>query len=175
MKKVTQSEDDIKNYDEYENFENNFESKSNNRDSNSNKDGNSRRNNNNNHLFTHSNNIDPLISQQYDPETGGNNYDRANDRRDANSYQFTYNDNNNFNNRYKFYGSQSHDDGHRNDSNDANVQHERDRTCVLQCFFQELKMVRRAFSFYFFFRFLALPRQRCKVINRWTKLFWNQM
>jgi len=55
-----------------------------------------------------------------------------------NPYQFTYNDNNNFNGQSNGRNSNSNNNnnGHRNDSTA-----ERDRSCIVQCFFQELKMV----------------------------------
>lgn len=150
MKKVTQSDSDTKNYDEFENFDNDYEMPSNHRDAD--KAGNSRRNNNERPSNTYGNNFNPRINQHYDAQTGGNYNDpRTNDRRDANPYQLTYNDNNNVNNRNNFYGSQNHNDGRRNDSTDL----KHDRACVLQCFFQELKMVRRTFLFHLLFRFYA--------------------
>lgn len=136
MKKVTQSDSDTKNYDEYENFENDYETQSNHRESSNGKQNNNDRSN------TYGKNFNPRINQHYDPQTGGNYNDpRANDRRDSNPYQFSNNDNNNFNTRNNFYGRRNHNDGHRNDSSDSNHQKEKDRACILQCFFEELKMV----------------------------------
>lgn len=147
MKKVTESDSDVKNYDEYENFDNDYES-SRHRDLNVEDTSRSAGNYDRARPNTFGNGFNPRINQHYEPQTGGNYYDpRFNDRRDSNSnpYHHTYNDNNNFNNRNNnFYGSRNNNDS-RHNSNSTNDKHEKDRACVLQCFFQELKMVR---SFY---------------------------
>lgn len=175
MKKVTQSGSDAKNYDEYENFDNDYET-SNRRDSN--REDTSRSSSNYDRANTFGNNFNPRINQHYDPQTGGNYYDpRANDRRDSNPYQHTYNDNNNFNNRNNnFHGSQNNNDGRRNDSSSSNDKHEKERACILQCFFQELKMVRRwSFIANLLFPFYAMNRdwslsERCTKLKIWDLL-----
>ena len=130
MKETTSESDDAKNYQEYENFGDDEDE--------------ARRNgegsvtygalNHQNHNY-----------QRYDasPHSGGNYNDprTSYDRRDQNPYQSTYNNDNN-NLRNNFYGSRGFNDGRRNSSNDSNLKHERDRGCILQCFFQELKMVK---------------------------------
>jgi hypothetical protein len=159
MRKVTLSDSDSKSYVEYENFEDDYET-SNHRSINKeekNRRGSIDRSN------TYGHNFNPRINQHYEPQTGGNYNDpRANDRRDSNPYQFTYNDNNNANNRNNFYSSRNNNDGRRNDSNDSNLRHERDRACILQCFFQELKMVKKNFFPFLLFRllfhFYAMPK-----------------
>jgi hypothetical protein len=171
MRKVTHSDSDGQNYEEYENFEGEYEPPNH---RNPNKEPSVSRG-----QFDPSNtyggrSINPRINQHYDPQTGGNYYDpMPNGRRDANPYQFTSNNNEHVNSRNNFYGSRNHNDGRRNDSN---LQHERDRACILQCFFQELKMVRQTgdrgaltihFGFVFHSFLLALPAngpgQRLKI------------
>lgn len=92
------------------------------------------------------NNFNSRVNLQYDPQTGGNyNEQRPNDRPDASSYQSssTYNNNNNSNNRNNLYNSRNYSDDRRNDSgSDAGNKNERERACILQCFFQEFKMVK---------------------------------
>lgn len=138
MKKVTESDSEKKDYDEYENFE--ADQESHRRDLNHEDTSRSSSNYDRARPNTFGNDFNPRINQHYQPQTGGNYYDpRFNDRRDSNPYQNTYNDNNNFNNRNNnFYGSRNHNDGRHNTTNDK---HEKDRACILQCFFQELKMV----------------------------------
>ena len=142
MKKVTESDSDTKNYDEYENFDNDYQ-QSNQRDLNHREDT-SRSSGNYDRARpnTFGNGLNPRINQHYEQQTGGNYYDpQFNDRRDSNPYQHTYNDNNNFNNRNNnFHGSRNNNDSRHNSTNDK---HEKDRACILQCFFQEFKMVRR--------------------------------
>lgn len=133
MKKVI--DDD---YQEYENFDDDYEMPSRPDHSASNSQTNSRNDNN------RGNSNGPSYNQQtgphYEPQAGGNYYgsNTKNNRRDHfNSYQFTYNNNNQLNGNRN-----QNNDGHRNDSSDK---HERDQSCILQCFFQELKMVLRSF------------------------------
>lgn len=156
MKKVTQSDSDAKSYDEYKNFDNDYET-SNRRDSN--REDTSRSSSNYDHARpnTFSNSFNPRTNQHYDPQAGGNYNDL---RPDSNPYQHTYNDNNNFNNRNNnFHGSQNNNDGRRNDSTSTNDKHEKERACILQCFFQELKIVRRwSFIAFFLFPFCAMIR-----------------
>lgn len=138
MKKVTALDSENKNYEEYENFENDYET-SNQRDG-------SFKPNQNHRSNTYGNNFNPRINQHYAAQTGGNYYDpKATNRRDSNPYQSTYNDN-----VMIQHGSQNYNDGRRNDSNDSKLKHERDRACILQCFFQELRMVKTVFYFHFF-------------------------
>lgn len=135
MKKVTRSDSESKNYDEYENFENDYETTNH-------REGSSRQNQNH-RLNTYFN---PRINQRYDAQTGGNNNEpKATNRRDSNPYQSTYND------YVMIQQNRNHNDGRRNDSNDSNLKHERDRACILQCFFQELRMVKTVF-----FQFYAM-------------------
>lgn len=138
MRKSQYPESGSKNYDEYDNFESGSETSSYNERSNK------RNNNNNDRLNTYGNNFNSRVNLQYDPKTGGNyNEQRSNDRADISSYQSssTYNDNNNSNNRNS---NRNYSDDRRNDSgSDAGFRNERERACILQCFFQELKMVKK--------------------------------
>lgn len=159
MKKFSQSDTDTKNYDEYEDSENDYEN-SVRRD----KEGNSRQNYND-RSNTYGNNYNPRINQHYDRQAGGN-YNvpmTIIDKRDSNPYQSTYNDNNNFNNRNNLHSSRNNNDGRRNDSNDSNLRHERDRACILQCFFQELKMVKEVLFFFLFQLFFIFMQQRSEI------------
>lgn len=94
--------------------------------------------------------------RRFDPQTGGNYQEpmmpRTYDRRDQSPYQRPYQDN--YQPANHLYGSQRLNDGHRNGSNDSNLRHERDRGCILQCFFQELKMVKIRSIFYLRFPYL---------------------
>jgi hypothetical protein len=164
MKKVTRSDPDAKNYDEYENFDNDYES-SNHRELNR-EDTSRSPSNYDRRLSTYGSDYNPRINQHYDPQTGGNYHDpRANNRRDSNPYQHTYNDNNNFNNRNNnFHGTRNNNDGRRNnDSRSSNDKHEKDRACTLQCFFQELKMVRRVLFYCTSFVFISCDDQRARL------------
>lgn len=162
MKKITSAanddeDDDLKNYDEYENYENvDYGMKDNGsvggRDTN-----NDRMKNRNNNYNPHFNQYDERSAQ-----TGGNYHEinrPRNDRPDPwlqqqqhqpfNPYQqqSPYNSmydggNNNYfanNQRGHSYGN-NYQNKNTND-NSTNDKHERDRSCILQCFFQELKMV----------------------------------
>lgn len=152
MKKVTQSDSgDGRNYEEYENFESDYES-SNHKERSSRRDYNDRPN-------TYGNNFNPRINQHYEPQQAGGSFN-ANDRRDP--YQHA--DNNNFNNRNNFHGnSNNNNDSHRSNSSSN---HERDRACILQCFFEELKMVKKGFSYCtFYFVFM-----QCRVHVGWSKV-----
>lgn len=153
MKKVTQSDaGEGKNYEEYENFESDYET-SNHKERNSRRDYNDRPN-------TYGNNFNPRINQHYEPQQTGGNFN-ANDRRDP--YQHA--DNNNFNNRNNFYGnSNNHNDSHRSNSSSN---HERDRACILQCFFEELKMVKKFLSLHLLFRFYEMS-SACRMVKSWT-------
>lgn len=160
MKKVTSSggSDDVKNYDEYENFENvDYEMKDNNGGS---------RDTNNDRMSGNNNNYNPRFNQ-YDSrssQTGGNYYEMNRPRNDGhdswmqqqpqqfNPYQqppSSYSSNNRlaYNQRSDFYGYQNNNKNSNNDnstsssSSSSSDKHERDRSCILQCFFQELKMV----------------------------------
>ncbi|CRL03084.1 CLUMA_CG016340, isoform A [Clunio marinus] len=123
MRKVSESDLETTNYDEYENSDDN--------DDNKKIYSGTSHFEATEHSNTFNNNTNPQINQHYNSKTGGNDYNpQQNDQRDANPYQYTYNDNNKLNIR-------NHNDGHRNDSNNKQ---ERDKACVLQCFFQELKM-----------------------------------
>lgn len=179
MRKIATVDSDdaeLKNYDEYENFETDYDSNSSNNgkyfegERGVSNGGNARRNNdrmNNNY----NNNYDPSrVNHNYDhrPQTGGNynEMNRRNDRHDSpplqrNPYQpYTYaDDNNNFNNQrggsinsFQYDGRNGNTQKSKrnnNDNSNANAtaasehddKHERDRSCILQCFFQELKMV----------------------------------
>jgi hypothetical protein len=151
MKKVTDTDSaELKNYDEYENFDSGSDKDSERREGGRRDSArhNGRMNNNYNNNYNH--NYD--YPQQH---TGGNyrEVDRRNDRptdpsqHHYNPYQLTYADNNNFSNQR---GNFHHGSGQNKNNNDnftaapaADVdKHERDRSCILQCFFQELKMVR---------------------------------
>lgn len=145
----SEGENEAKSYYQYENFDEDYEMRNKDLDTNEKKrDENvngSRRNND--RMNNYSKNYNPSrLNHNYDyPQTGGNYYEnnRRNDRHDSpqyNPYQFTYNDNNNFNNqRSSFYSSSNSQN--KNNYNSTNDKGERDRACILQCFFQELKMV----------------------------------
>lgn len=143
MRRVTHSDSEGSSNDEYENFEDDYGTRESGK-------GSVDRSN----TFV-GRNSQSRINQHYDPQTGGNYYDpRANDRRDANPYQSTYNGNHHVNGRNNIHSSRNHNDGRRNDSH---LQQEKDRACILQCFFQELKMVRQTGpSLSLHFRFVSL-------------------
>jgi hypothetical protein len=136
MKKIANvdSLDDMtKNYDEYENFDddNGNEDEGDERSS----DGNSRKKNNNH-------NSNQFNNHYYDYQLTGRNYEMS--RRNSHLPQYSqysqYSDNNH---RGDFYGNNNQN---KNNNNDNSTSHggdksERDRSCILQCFFQELKMV----------------------------------
>lgn len=142
--------DDEKNYGEYESESNddyeirNKDSKMNERRGRDHKNiGDSRRNND--RMNNYSKNYNPTrLNHNYDyPQTGGNYYgmSQRNDRHDESQYspyQSTYSGNNNFNQQGNFYGSQN-----KNNDNSTADKQERDRSCILQCFFQEFKMARK--------------------------------
>jgi hypothetical protein len=167
MKKVTSSDgDEVKSYDEYENFEiGDYEMKDNN-----NNNGVGGKDNHNDRM-NGNNNYNPRFNQ-YDErstQTGGN-YRRThrprNDRYDPwqqqqqqqqqpfNPYQTQltspYGDGNN-----NYLSNNQRADINHNDSNynpnkspndnSTSDKNERDRSCILQCFFQELKMVLNSF------------------------------
>lgn len=144
MGKVTQSETDNNNYEEYENVEDEFESMPN-RDQNRDKNS---WNRNIDHSTTYGNNFNPRIENVPQMNrNGGNYYDRVDDRRNSNPNQFPYPNHNNFDNRNNFHANQNQfghnsSEGHRNNSNDSNDM-KKDRACILQCFFQEMQMVRK--------------------------------
>ena len=151
----SEGENEAKNYYQYENFDEDYEMRNKDLGTNEKKrDENvssSRRNND--RMNNYSKNYNPSrLNHNYDypqtPQTGGNYYEmsRRNDRHDSpqhNPYQFTYNDNNKFNNqRSSFYSSSSSSNSqNKNNYNSTNDKGERHRSCILQCFFQELKMV----------------------------------
>jgi hypothetical protein len=170
MKKVTSSDggDEVKNYDEYENFEiGDYEMK----DNNNNNNGGGGKDNRNDRM-NENNNYNPYFNQ-YDErstQTGGNyrrTYRPRNDRYDPwqqqqqqqqqqpfNPYQTQLTSSSSYayvggNNNYLSNNQRA--DSNRNDSNysqnknpndnSTSDKSERDRSCILQCFFQELKMV----------------------------------
>jgi hypothetical protein len=161
MKKVTSSDDgdDVRGYDEYENFESvDYEMK----DVNNGRGGNGGSRDNNNDRMNANNNYNPRFNQ-YDErstQTGGNYYEMnrpRNNRHDPwvqqqqqfNPYQrpspyMHGSGNNNYfgsnQQRGDFYNNRAHQNKNTNNDNSTD-KHERDRACILQCFFQELKMV----------------------------------
>lgn len=167
MKKVTATDFDAdheRNYEEYENFEGNYESESENRkdkqqQQQQRKEGGNARHRSNDRMNNYNN--PSRIGHDYDySQTGGNYHEEMNRRRNDdrhdpsqyNPYQYTYGDNDNFNNqRGNFHYSSSSSNGrNKNNNNNDNStaaaavdidKHERDRSCILQCFFSELKMV----------------------------------
>lgn len=179
MKKITSSDDgeDVRGYEEYENFESeDFEMK----DVNNGRGGGNGGSSNNNDRMNANNNYNPRFNQ-YDErstQTGGNYYEMnrpRNNRHDPwvqqqfNPYQqpspYMHDRGNN-----NYFGSNQQRGDSRNNNNNNNNnhthqnkninndnstdKHERDRACIFQCFFQELKMVmysRLLFPFQFFF------------------------
>ncbi|KAG5677301.1 hypothetical protein PVAND_007070 [Polypedilum vanderplanki] len=148
MKKVTSDVDSdmLKIYDEYENFDDQQSEREVSGNDSARYRGNNRMNNYNNNY----NPSRPRVGHNYDyySQTGGN-Y-RRNDRHDPsqyNPYQLTYGNNNNYNNnqRRNFHYNSNGQNKNNNDNSTAVAavdidKHERDRSCILQCFFQELKM-----------------------------------
>lgn len=151
MRKVTSS-DDVRGYDEYENFESaDYEMKD--------VHNGGRNRDNNNDRMNVNNNYNPRFNQ-YDErstQTGGNYYEMnrpRNNRHDPwaqqqqqpqyNPYQMHGSGHNNYfgsnQERGDFYNGRAHQNKNINNDN-ATDKHERDRACILQCFFQELKMV----------------------------------
>lgn len=166
MKKITADYDSIKNdgrsdseneaksYYQYENFDEDYEMRNKDLDTNEKKreENVSSLRRNNDRMNNYSKNYNPSrLNHNYDypqtSQTGGNYYEmnRRNDRHESpqySPYQFTYNDNNNFNNQQSsFYSSSSSNSQNKNNYNSTNDKGEKDRSCILQCFFQELKMV----------------------------------
>lgn len=121
MNKVTRSDPHSKNLDEYDNFESGYE-----------KDQeHSQRNSKGSSYGSRSN------------SGSVGNYDnrRVNEGGDSNSYQFSYGGDPNFNNRNNSSNNRNSHDGRQNSSNNATL--EKEKACILQCFIQELKMVRK--------------------------------
>jgi hypothetical protein len=159
MKKIATSVE-LKNYDEYENFESEEPEE---REDDSGNDA-RRRGNNDRMNNNYDNNYNPRSRHDYDypqqqQQAGGNYREmnrRRNDRHDPSSqspsphnpYQLAYaDDGSNNSRRGSYYGrnkKSSSSSGSNNNDNSTVVdvdKHERDRSCILQCFFQELKMV----------------------------------
>jgi hypothetical protein len=145
-------ENEAKNYYQYENFDEDFEMRNKDLDTNEEERDKhiSSSRQNNDRMNNYGKNYNPSrLNHNYDyqqtPQTGGNYYEmnRRNDGHDSpqyNLYQFKYNDNNNFNNQKSTFHS-NNTSQNKNNYNSANDKGERDRSCILQCFFQELKMV----------------------------------
>lgn len=152
MKKVTVDDDETKNYDEYENFEGSKDYEMKDRGSGGARDTNNDRMNRNNNYNPRFNQYDERSAQ-----TGGNYYQETNrprnDRHDPwmqrqqqqfNPYQQqsppSYNNNYFASNQRGDFNSNGYQNKHAND-NSTSDKHEKDRACILQCFFVELRMV----------------------------------
>jgi hypothetical protein len=152
MRKVTDA-DNVKNYDEYENFDAEYDArneKDSERGGTSNSGSSNSNSRHNNRMNNYNNNYNPPQNNQYydqhrlQMQTGGNYYDmnRRNDdrhdpmRRSNNPYQYASSGNYNFNRPSDFYGQNK-----KNRNDNSTDKHESDHSCVLQCFFQEMKMV----------------------------------
>ena len=136
-------------YDEYENFESDD-------DENDKQRGgfeisNSRRTNDRNRQ--HSNNYNARQNNDQQQQGAGNYNDMMNNRNDRNGNQNPYqsnNNNNRYNDNYNSNNDQNGNNGYNNNNNHSNNRNnnhngsdkaEKDHSCILQCFFQELKMV----------------------------------